>query len=88
MSGHLRNSMKRRTALEILGFSAGAFAFIPRHFPSGEPGDWHQDRGGELESAFSHLRGDSGRPAFVRKTEKGWTSVRCDCLLHQKRDLH
>jgi hypothetical protein len=62
--------MKRRTALEILGSSAGAFAFFPRFFPSGEPEEWPQDQGGELASAFSRLRGEKPCQAEVR-TERG-----------------
>jgi hypothetical protein len=63
--------MKRRTVLELLGTSAGAFAFLPRSFLHSERVAGLQDRGGELESAFSRLRGEKLCRAEVRNERGG-----------------
>jgi hypothetical protein len=63
--------MKRRTVLELLGASAGAFVFLPRPFLPGEPVPGVQDQGGELESAFSRLRGEKPCRAEVRNERGG-----------------
>jgi hypothetical protein len=63
--------MKRRTALELLGYSAGAFAFFPRFSRSGEPLAWEEDQGGQLESAFSRLRNEKACRADVRNERGG-----------------
>ena len=62
--------MKRRTVLELLG-SAGMFAMFPRYSLSGELEHWEQDRGGELESAFSRLRGEKLCRAEIRNERGG-----------------
>ena len=62
--------MKRRTVLELLG-SAGMFAMFPRYSLSGELEEWEQDRGGELESAFSRLRGEKLCRAEIRNERGG-----------------
>jgi hypothetical protein len=63
--------MKRRTALEILGYSAGAFAFFPRSLASGQPAPWLPDQGGELESAFAPLRKENPCRAEIRNERGG-----------------
>ena len=62
--------MKRRTALELIGASAGALAFLPRPLLKGEAVSSLQDQGGELEAAFSPLRGEKPCRAEIR-TERG-----------------
>ena len=66
-----KGRMNRRNALELLGYSAGAFAFFPRYSLSGEPVARDQDQGGELESAFSRLRGEKACRADVRNERGG-----------------
>jgi hypothetical protein len=63
--------MKRRTALEVLGYSAGAFALFPRYLASGEPAPWPGDQGGELESAFSLLHGERPCRSEIRNERGG-----------------
>ena len=63
--------MKRRTALGVLGASVGSLVWPPRIFPFGEPGEGPQDRGGELASAFSRLRGEKLCRAEVRNERGG-----------------
>jgi beta-galactosidase len=62
--------MKRRTALELLGTSIGAYALLPRPFLRGGQVAKMQDQGGETDSAFSKLRGESICRAEVR-VERG-----------------
>ena len=63
--------MKRRSALEILGYTAGAFAFFPRHIFPGDPTLWQQEKEGELEAAFSRLRGEAPCRAEIRSERGG-----------------
>lgn len=63
--------MKRRTVLGYIGASAGAFAFFPKPVLFGEPDAGMQDRGGEIETAFSRLRGEKPCRGEIRNERGG-----------------
>ena len=63
--------MKRRTVLELLGASAGAFAFLPRPLVVPGPEAALQDGEREIESAFSRLRGEERCRAEIRNERGG-----------------
>jgi hypothetical protein len=63
--------MKRRTVLELLGASAGAFAFLPRTLLRSGTVAALQDRGGEVEAAFSRLRSEEPCRAEIRNERGG-----------------
>jgi hypothetical protein len=63
--------MNRRTALEILGYTGGAFAVFPRYLSSGELANWPPDQGGEVESAFAPLKNEKPCRAEIRSERGG-----------------
>ena len=62
--------MNRRTVLELLGASAGAFAFLPRSLEFPELLKVDQEGEREIESAFAPLRGEKKCRAQIR-VERG-----------------
>jgi len=62
--------MNRRTVLELLGASAGAFAFFPRSLEFPELLNVDQEGEREIESAFAPLRGEKKCRAQIR-VERG-----------------
>ena len=62
--------MKRRTVLECLGISAGAFAFLPGRLALAEPLGGVLNREEEIDSAFALLQGEKPCRADIR-TKRG-----------------
>jgi hypothetical protein len=63
--------MKRRTALEMLGITAGTLAFFPRSLYSGKQAEWPPDQGGEVDTAFARLRNEPPCKAEIRNERGG-----------------
>jgi hypothetical protein len=58
--------MNRRTALELLGYGAGALAMFPRSLPVESLPVWSPDHEGEIEKAFAPLRKEPPCRAEIR----------------------
>jgi hypothetical protein len=63
--------MKRRTALEIIGASAGALTLLPAGLFPMDLSNMEPDQGGEVDSAFSKLKGERICRAEIRSERGG-----------------
>jgi len=63
--------MNRRTALEILGYSAGTFTLFRRWDLTERLPEWTQDRDKEIEAAFAPLRKERPCRAAIRPERGG-----------------